>query len=263
VAANSPSCRSASRRDAGLFVTGTDTGIGKTWAALGLIAAFRERGFVTVGMKPIASGCEPTGQGPRNADAVLLQQLSSVRLPYDWVNPYALAAPIAPHIAAAEAGIFIELDPILTAFGRLRAEAERIIVEGVGGWKAPLNGRETVADLAKALALPVILVVGIRLGCLNHALLARESIERQGMPLAGWIANSIDPGCARAQENVAALYERMGAPLLGVIPHLPALDAIAIARALQIDELPMDESAREMGVPLAPCPPRGPQDGAA
>jgi dethiobiotin synthetase len=163
-------------------------------------------------------------------------------LPYDWVNPYALAAPIAPHFAAAEAGLRIELDPILTAFGRLKAEAECVIVEGIGGWKVPLNAKETVADLAKALALPVILVVGIRLGCLNYALLARESIERQGMPLAGWIANSIDPGCARAQENIAALYERMSAPLLGVIPHLPALDVIAISKKLPIGRLLMAQS---------------------
>jgi dethiobiotin synthetase len=221
----------------GLFVTGTDTGIGKTWATVGILTALREQGIVAVGMKPVASGCARTPDGLRSEDAELLLQHSSLSLPYHWVNPYALEPPIAPHIAAEEAGRRIELEVILSAYGRLAATADYVVVEGVGGWKAPLNANETVADLAAALQFPMVLVAGIRLGCLSHALLTVESIAHAGLPLAGWIANRIDPACERIEANIQALANRIPAPLLGIVPHMAKLDAAAIAGALDLDVL--------------------------
>jgi dethiobiotin synthetase len=199
--------------------------------------AFQERGYVTVGMKPVASGCKMTAEGLHHSDAIGLQRESSIRLPYAWVNPYALAEPVAPHIAAEDMGMSLALAPLLAAFYRLGTWSDYVIVEGVGGWKVPLNATETTADLAKALGLPVVLVVGIRLGCLSHALLTCESIECHGLRLAGWVANRIDPDCAKAQANIASLCTRLGAPLLGVIPYQPTIDVDAISQRLEISPL--------------------------
>lgn len=231
----------------GLFVTGTDTGVGKTWATVGILTAQHQRGIVAVGMKPVASGCAWTADGLRSEDAELLLRHSSLSLPYDWVNPYAFEPPIAPHIAAEDAGQHIDLKVILSAYGRLAAAADCVVVEGVGGWKVPLNEAETLADLAAALRLPVVLVVGIRLGCLSHALLIGESIARMGLPLAGWIANRIDPACERIEANIQALADRIPAPLLGIVPHIAALDAAAIAGALDTDILASFSRFGKMG----------------
>jgi len=211
----------------GCFVTGTDTGIGKTVVSAGILHALARQGHRVAGMKPVASGCIATPEGLRNDDALVLQGESSVPLAYEAVNPCALEPPIAPHLAAAEAGTAIGVDPLVRAARRLGAGADCLVVEGVGGWLVPLEGRATVADLAQALALPVVLVVGVRLGCLNHALLTAESIQARGVAFAGWVANQVDPRAARVEGNIDTLRRRLPAPLLGIIPPFPEPPAAA------------------------------------
>ena len=202
----------------GWFVTGTDTGVGKTLVATSLLLAYRQAGS-TAGMKPVASGCERVAGRWENADAQALLTHSSAQVDYDVVNPYAFEPAVAPHLAAQQCGIEIECATILRCFALLRARADTVIVEGVGGWHVPLGAQLTMAEVAYALALPVILVVGMRLGCLNHALLTQESIQAHGLTLVGWVANEITPNMPLFGENVAALEQRLRAPNLGVIPH--------------------------------------------
>lgn len=222
---------------AGCFVTGTDTGVGKTWVSAGLMAALRQRGLRIAGMKPVASGCKRTSMGLRNEDALLLREQASREFAYELVNPIAFEPPIAPHIAARKAGIEIRIDRIVDTFTQLSGHEDYCVVEGVGGWLVPLNDRQSVADLAISLGLPVVLVVGIRLGCLNHALLTAQAIKAQGAALTGWVANFIDPCSNGADETVAALQERLPAPCLGVIPHLARLDVNAVAEMLDVAPL--------------------------
>jgi dethiobiotin synthetase len=203
----------------GVFVTGTDTGVGKTWASVALLHALRARGLAATGMKPVASGCAMTPAGLRNEDAEALIAASDPAPAYADCNPFALAEPIAPHVAAALAGVSITLPPLQAAHSRLAARADRVVVEGAGGWMAPLAHELMQADLARALGLPVILVVGLRLGCINHALLSARAIRADGCTLAGWIANRIDPAMEQAEASLATLRERLGAPLLGVLGH--------------------------------------------
>ena len=197
----------------GLFVTGTDTGVGKTRVAVALIHALRARGLRVAAMKPVSAGSAP---GELNGDVTALLHAANVDADLRDVNPYAFAEPVAPHIAAELAGVRIELDVIAAAFGRLAAAADVVVVEGAGGWRVPLNERDDMADLAQRLGLPVVLVVGLRLGCLNHALLTAESIARRQLPWAGWVGNHIDPAMARQAENIAALRARLPDPCLGV-----------------------------------------------
>ena len=215
-----------------LFVTGTDTGVGKTLIACSLLHHLRARGLRALGMKPVAAGVEPTPEGPANPDVIALRRASSWAAPLNQVNPYCFEPPIAPHLAAASVGVHIELEPIRRAFEVLRRSADVIVVEGVGGFLVPLNEREDAGDLAVALALPVVLVVGMRLGCLNHALLTQQAILARSLRLAGWIANSIDPHMQRFDENLQALRERIAAPLLGVLPHRAAPDPAAFELTL-------------------------------
>ncbi len=221
----------------GWFVTGTDTGVGKTRVATALLAALSRRGYRVAGMKPVASGCEQTDEGVRNADAQALLQCASVAPAYDDVNPYALLPAVAPHLAARATGVRIDVTVIRACFERLCAAADIVIVEGVGGWCVPIDERLTMAGVARALGLPVILVVGIRLGCMSHALLTVEAIGRTGLPLAGWVANTIDPEMALLDENVAALRERIRAPLLGIVPHLSLPEPADIAEHLELASL--------------------------
>jgi len=221
----------------GFFITGTDTDAGKTWIAAGLLSALSARGYITAAMKPVASGCHDTPSGLRNDDALLLMRHASLALPYEQVNPYAFAEPVAPHIAAKMAGREIEIAPLKAMFDTIARQANYVIVEGVGGWKVPLNAHATTVDLAVALNLPVILVVRIRLGCLNHALLSCDSIVNHGLTLAGWVANTIGPSFREFDENVQALRDRIAAPLLGIVPNLPGFDAGAIAHALDMQSL--------------------------
>ena len=198
------------------FVTGTDTGIGKTHVTCALLHATRRQGLTAAGMKPIAAGVEADG---RNDDVARLLAASSVQPPLDWVNPYLYDPFIAPHIAAREAGRPIDIGAICQAFARLRALAEVVWVEGVGGLRVPLDDRIEAAGLARVRSLPVVLVVGMRLGCLNHALLTAEAVARRGLTLAGWVANRIDPEMDRFTANLETLQARLNAPLLGVAPH--------------------------------------------
>jgi dethiobiotin synthetase len=197
----------------GYFVTGTDTGVGKTRIAVALIHALRAQGLRVAAMKPVAAGNAP---GELNEDVVALSQAANVDADLRDVNPYAFAEPIAPHIAAKRAGVRIELEIIATAYLRLAAAADVVVVEGAGGWRVPLNEHEDMADLARRLGLPVVLVVGLRLGCLNHALLTAESVASRRLPWAGWVGNHIDPAMPYAAENVATLHARLPGPCLGV-----------------------------------------------
>lgn len=217
----------------GVFVTGTDTGIGKSVASASLLHALRARGLRAVGMKPVASGCERTPDGWRNEDALLLQAASEPTPAYDDVNPYALPQPLAPELAAAQAGVEIALAPILAAHARLSAQSDTVVVEGVGGWAAPVSATLDQIDLVRALDLPVVLVVGLRLGAINHARLSARAIQADGARLVGWIANDIDPRMACADENFEILCRRLPAPCWGRLPYLASPDPQALAGRLQ------------------------------
>ena len=220
------------------FITGTDTDVGKTTIAAGLLHAAREAGLSTVAGKPVASGCDITPDGLRNADALALMAESSVSLAYEQVNPVAFEPPIAPHIAAREAGVVVTVQTLLAPMRHILAQqADFTLIEGAGGWRVPLSGQDSLSDLAKKLDLPVILVVGVRLGCISHALLTAEAITRDGLQLEGWVANIIGPKTARLEENLATLAERLPAPCLGRVPKLKSATAQAVAEHLQLDLL--------------------------
>lgn len=215
------------------YVTGTDTSIGKTIASTALLHALRARGQRAVGMKPVASGCTREADGWRNEDALALQEASAPRPRYDDLNPYALPLPLAPELAAADAGVQLDLAPIVAAFARLRAQADVVVVEGVGGWAAPLSATLDQADLARALGLPVVLVVGLRLGCLNHARLSAAAIAADGLQCIGWIGNEIDPAMERIDDNMAMLRTRLPMPCWGRLPYRPQPQAEKLAAELQ------------------------------
>ena len=216
----------------GFFVTGTDTGAGKTLVACALLAGFAGRGMKAVGMKPVACGVEPGAGGLVNDDVERLIGASNVVAPREHVNPYCFEPPIAPHIAARQAGVTIALDRTEQSFHALAAQAEVVVVEGVGGFHVPLGPGTDSAQLAARLALPVVMVVGMRLGCLNHALLTEMAVAASGLKLAGWIANHIDPQMAAADDNVRALDERIGAPRIARISFAQLPDTRALAAAL-------------------------------
>lgn len=199
------------------FVTGTDTGVGKTVITAGLLAAAKQRGLSTAAVKPVAAGCEMTEAGLRNEDALLLQSVITQKLFYEQINPVALAPAIAPHIAATQVGRRLSVDRLAGFCRGVLNSTDLTLIEGAGGWRVPLNGVETLADLARALNLPVIMVIGMRLGCINHGLLTAEAILRDGLSLAGWVANVIDPHMPCLEENVATLTQRIPAPCLGQI----------------------------------------------
>lgn len=199
---------------AGFFVAGTDTGVGKTLVAAALLRRFGALGLRAAGMKPLAAGCEHG----RNDDVEALLAAGMGGLDRGLVCPYLFEPPIAPHIAAAEAGVKIELALLKIAFEELQRQADVVVVEGVGGFRVPLNEREDAGAIPKRLGLPVILVVGLRLGCLSHALLTQEAIEAEELKFAGWVANRIDPAMARAEENLEALRRRLRAPLIADVP---------------------------------------------
>jgi dethiobiotin synthetase len=217
----------------GIFVTGTDTGVGKTLVAAGLVRVLAERGHRVVGLKPIASGAEPARGGLRNSDALALATESSVELPYELTNPYCFGPAVAPHLAAEEAGVRLSLDELVAWYGHVTADAEFAIVEGAGGWRVPLHPDGFLSDLPERLGLSVLLVVGLRLGCLNHARLTSEAIlSGNRCPLAGWIGNQVDAGFERLDANVATLERLLGAPPLAIIPPLAEPSAIALAKYL-------------------------------
>lgn len=217
---------------AALYVTGTDTGIGKTVSSCALLHALRARGGRAVGMKPVASGCTLTAQGWHNEDALALQAASHPVPAYADLNPYALPLPLAPELAAADAGVTLALAPIEAAFARLRTQASTVVVEGVGGWLAPLSATLDQADLVRVLQLPVVMVVGLRLGCLNHARLTAAAIAASGAVCIGWIGNAVDPQMARSDDNMALLRTRLPMPCLGRLPYAPGADPAVLAACL-------------------------------
>ena len=220
---------------AAFFLTGTDTSIGKTTVACALLQVANQQGLSTLGIKPIASGCEQTPDGLRNSDALLLQQYSSLKLPYQEVNPIALLEPLSPHLAAKNAGRRLTINQLV---GYTRAtlthRPQFAIVEGAGGWRVPISDREMLSSLPKELKLPVILVVGMRLGCLNHAVLTAEAIKHDGLVLAGWVANLINPNMAELEANIATLKQRLSAPCLGVVPYQAQIDIVQLASCLTL-----------------------------
>jgi len=216
------------------FITGTDTDAGKTSIAAGLLYAAKQQQRSTLAMKPIASGSEMTAEGLRNSDALALIAQSTVQLPYSEVNPYAFAPAIAPHIAAEEADVELCVSDLYRAAQViLQEQADFTLIEGAGGWRVPISATEFLSDFAIALQLPVVLVVGVKLGCINHALLSAQAILNDGLELAGWVANVVDPNCARLTENLATLRLHMPAPCLAEVPHLPIASAEYIAVYLQ------------------------------
>lgn len=221
----------------GYFITGTDTGVGKTLVSAALLHALSAQGLRVVGMKPVAAGCEWRDGERYWEDVAQLQAASNVDTPLASRNPYHFDRPIAPHIAAAQTGVRIELAAILQAYEDLQNFADIIIVEGAGGFCVPLNEAQTLADLAQQLQLPVIVVVAMRLGCINHALLTVQSIRNLGLPVAGWVANQIDPNMDAIDENLLALQQRIDAPMLANITYQSVVRPQSLALHLQIDEL--------------------------
>jgi dethiobiotin synthetase len=220
------------------FIAGTDTDIGKTTIAAGLLYAARQSGLSTAAGKPVASDCVVSPEGLRNADAQALLAECSVVLTYEEVNPVAFEPAIAPHLAAREAGVTLTVQSLLEPMRYLLSKgADFTLIEGAGGWRVPLADQANLSDLAKALRLPVILVVGVRLGCINHALLTAEAIAQDGLQLAGWVANIIDGKTARLEENLATLAERLPAPCLGRVPRLKKPTAEAVAEFLHLELL--------------------------
>jgi dethiobiotin synthetase len=220
----------------GVFITGTDTGVGKTVVAAGLVRGLVSKGLRVAVMKPIASGSARTSEGLRNEDALTLIGAANVAAPYPCINPYCFEPAISPHIAAEEAKIKVDTTQVQRNFDILAALSDWVVVEGAGGWLAPIGPHESIADLALALNVPVVLVVGLRLGCINHALLTQHAIKSHGARLAGWIANAIDPVMARRSENLETLARLLGEPPLEIVPTLasgaPSLELTEAAAKL-------------------------------
>ena len=214
------------------FVAGTDTNVGKTLVSAGLLLAAKKQGLRTAALKPVAAGCETTEAGLRNEDALMLQSVITESLAYEQINPVALSAAIAPHIAAQQEKRVLSADRIAGFCRGSLTQADFTLVEGAGGWRVPLNPRETMADLAQILRLPVILVVGVRLGCISHALLTVEAIRNDGLPLAGWVANCVDAEMPMLQENIESLAARIPAPCLAVVPWLASPSPEAVASSI-------------------------------
>jgi len=216
------------------FVTGTDTGVGKTLISCALLNAFAAQGKKVVGMKPVAAGCDDDNL---NEDVKMLRAASNIFASLGQINPYSFIHPIAPHIAARTAGVCINFERLVESSKELASQAEMVVVEGAGGFRVPLNDTQDSADLAVALELPVILVVGMRLGCINHALLTVRAIQDYGLTCAGWVANILDADMAALDENIQALQQRINAPLLGVVQHQAIPDARVISCELDLQSL--------------------------
>jgi dethiobiotin synthetase len=221
------------------FIAGTDTEVGKTHVTAALLTRAAQLGLSTAAVKPLASGCERTIEGLRNRDALILQQAMSLKLPYQQVNPIALEPAIAPHIAAREAGITLQAGRLAGyCRGVMMSGADLVLIEGAGGWLTPLGSRGFLSDLPRQLNIPVILVVGMRLGCINHALLTAEAIRRDGLPLAGWVANFLSPvQMQRPEENLQTLQALLPAPHLGTLPFSESADYREAAAQLDLDRL--------------------------
>ena len=211
---------------AGFFITGTDTGVGKTWATVALMRFLKARGSSVIGMKPVASGCFRKDGELRNEDALLLMENASLVVDYAKINIYAFEQPVSPHIAAKTVGETVEIEKIVLHCRELEAQADFVLVEGIGGWAVPLNDTKKVSQLAFALQMPVIMVVGLKLGCLNHAFLTHDAIIGSGVTGAGWIANCIDADICCLEENLKTLESGLSFPCLGIVPYCARLDGL-------------------------------------
>lgn len=209
------------------FITGTDTGVGKTCATVTLMHYFKQQGHIVLGMKPIAAGCEWINGQLKNEDALLMQEYSSIQLPYEKINPYAFELPVSPHLAGKENPV--QIDTIVQCFSELSKNADVVLVEGVGGWLAPINEEENIADLAKALDIPVIMVVAVKLGCINHAMLTFQAIVMAGVKCTGWLALCIEPNMLKVEENIETLKNFITVPLLGIFPYREKVDFKALS----------------------------------
>ncbi|MBA3023377.1 MAG: dethiobiotin synthase [Gammaproteobacteria bacterium] len=221
------------------FITGTDTGVGKTLVSCALLRGFAAQGKLVSGFKPVAAGCD---EDEHNEDALALRAASTLQLGYGQVNPYCFPRAIAPHLAARHVGVRIEMRRILTSYDELAGQADEVIVEGAGGFLVPLNEDLTFADLARELDIPVILVVGMRLGCINHALLTMAAIEERQLECAGWVANVLDDTMPALQENIETLRARIAAPLLGIVPRMDVADANLAVQHLDMSLLERGQS---------------------
>lgn len=221
----------------GIFITGTDTDIGKTTVAIGLMDALKKSGLRVAAFKPVSAGCIQTDNGLRNDDAIQLMQLASVELPYDVVNPYAFEPAIAPHIAAAEQNVEMNLETIVQAYQKIAANVDVVIVEGAGGWLVPFNKTQTMADVAQRLQLDIIQVVGIKLGCISHALLTNLAVQACNCKLVGWVANQIEPQTDNTAEIINSIKIRSYAPLLGSVPFCPSASVDDMAATLDVSHL--------------------------
>lgn len=219
---------------AGLFVTGTDTESGKTYVSRTLVKVLRDSGFRVAGFKPIAAGAEVRDGKLRNDDALTLMSEGGLDLPYEQINPYCFAPPVAPHLAASDVDVVIDPAAILAAFRALAEQSDAVIAEGAGGWLVPLSQGYDMADLALMLGLPVVMVVGLRLGCLNHARLTEQMIRARGAKLAGWVGSQVDPNMSRVDENLKSLDELLLSPCLGVLAHPEASEAVSLARPITL-----------------------------
>ncbi len=220
------------------FITGTDTGVGKTWATLALMKAMQNKGKAVVGMKPVACGCEETSEGLRNDDAVKILQQSSQLLNYKTVNPYAFEPAVAPHIAAGLAGVKIDIEKIADDFYLLKEDTDCVLVEGIGGWCVPLGSEVMLADMVKRLDLQVILIIGLHLGCINHALSTVRAIQADEVNLCAWMTSQLDPDYAFLEETMMTLQARISAPLLGNLPHMEKFDLEILASHTMMTECP-------------------------
>jgi len=216
----------------GYFITGTDTNVGKTWATIALMRYFKSRGKSVAGMKPVASGCSMQDGQLKNADALLIQENASLQIDYDLINPFAYELPVSPHIAGVNNPV--ELDQLIARFELLKTLADIVVVEGAGGWYTPLNEQEANSELAIALALPVIMVVAIRLGCINHARLTYQAIKQSDVDCAGWIAVCTDPDLLSRAETISTMKAKLDTPLLGVLPYKEAADFDCFSEQLNI-----------------------------
>ncbi len=215
-----------------VFITGTDTGVGKTWFTLGLLEALKKQGLNANGMKPVASGGSYINGKLINDDARLILQHSSGAENYEHINPYVFEAPVSPNIAARQANEIIELQQIVSSYNRLESVSDNTVVEGVGGWRVPIYENISTADMVRELGTPVILVVGLRLGCINHAILTAEAIKADGIDLCGWVSNQIESEYLHKQETLEFLTEELACPNIANIDYMVALDLAKIAKRI-------------------------------
>lgn len=220
-----------------LFIAGTDTEVGKTVVSKAILSAVGSQGHSTIGYKPVAAGCEKTAEGWRNSDALHLQEAATVDVDYDLVNPYAMSLPASPHIAALADGVAVDYEKLSSVLKQHQDNSDFVLVEGAGGWRVPVSESDCLSTWVKQEALPVVLVVGIKLGCLSHAMLTAEAIKADGLELVGWVANRINPGVEHYSDIIKMLEQKMGAPKLGEIPYVPSCKKKNIGKYINLDVL--------------------------